>query len=560
MSESNTIASQVTIRLNGQEVQPPVMAHLASLTVDQHSHLPDMFTARFYDTQLELLDQGPFDLTQEIEILAQKTDSETVTLFKGEITALEPEFGEGMVAQFVIRGFDRLHRLYRETRSRAYVNVKDSDLAAQIAREANLQAQIDTTSTVYEHVFQHNQTDLAFLAQRAQRIGYECFIDAGKLFFRKPPQTPASSTLTWGSDLLSFHPHMTLAEQVDEVLVRGWDVEKQKPIVGRAQQGQRYPKIQEAKDGAGWAKKFGRGRLILVDQPVTTQAEADGLAAARLDELSGAFVEAEGIALKRPEIKAGQAIRLEALGQRFSGTYLVTSATHSYTAEGLQTIFRVTGARSGLLSEQMQGGPAPSRRLTGVVTAVVTNSDDPTGAGRVKVKYPWLAEDVESNWVRVMGIGAGPHAGLAAIPDVGDEVLVAFEQGDFDHPFILGGVWNGQSPLPDETGAAKSGEKPLVRTWRSRKGHSLTLMDTDDKKIEIRSADGRVVIIDDKNKKITVKTSGVEISVEDNKLAIKCQGEVSIKSASNLKLEADGNLEIKASGQVTVKGAVINLN
>lgn len=96
---------------------------------------------------------------------------------------------------------------------------------------------------------------------------------------------------------------MTLAEQVDEVIVRGWDPKEKKEIVGKAESGNLYPDIEESKDGKTWASDFGRGKKIIVDEPVVSQSEADVLASARLDEVSGAFVDAEGTATRRPDIK-----------------------------------------------------------------------------------------------------------------------------------------------------------------------------------------------------------------------------------------------------------------
>jgi phage protein D/phage baseplate assembly protein gpV len=559
MPAPSELASQVTVKLNGSEVQQPVMTKLTSVVVDQHTHMPDMFILRFHDPELELLDHGPFNLTNEIEIGAERSDGEKIMLVQGEITALEPNFGEGMIAELVVRGYDRLHRLYRETHSKAYLNVKDSDLAEQIAQAAGLQSAIDITSAVYEHLYQQNQSDLAFLMERAWRIGFECFVSEGKLFFRKPHIENASLTLTWGDDLLSFNPRMTLAEQVDEVVIKGWDIEKQTAIVGQATQGNLYPKIGEAKDGAGWAHAFGLGKMVIVNQPVVSQAEADALAAARLDEISGSFIDAEGVAFRRPDIRAGKMVNLQALGERFSGDYLVTSATHLYTAEGLRTIFKVSGSRSGLLSEQLGNRPT-AERWPGVVVGIVTNTDDPQAWGRVKVKFPWMAEEAESAWARVAGIGAGPKAGLFVMPEVGDEVLVAFEYGDFNHPVVIGGLWNGKSGLPDEAGSAGSGEKPLVRTWRSRSGHRITMYDNADKKVELFSANGESITLDDNAKSITIKTDGVKISLENNKLVIEGDSEISIKANANLKLEASGNIDIQADGQVNVKGAMVNLN
>lgn len=555
MTKASELVSQVFVTLDGSEVQRPVVQKLLEVVVDQHSHLPDMFTIRLHDTDLELLDNGPFDLTKKVEIEAAKEDGETVSLMKGEITALEPSFDEGMVAELVVRGYDQSHRLYRETKSKAYLNMKDSDLASEIARAAGLQAEIDPTKTVYEHIYQHNQSDLVFLMQRAWRIGYECFVDDGKLYFRKPSLGSAGVTLTWGGDLSSFRPRMTLAEQVDEVIVKGWDVDKQTPIVGKAQKGCLYPKIEESKDGASWARAFGSGKLVILDQPVVSQAEADALAAARLDEISGAFIEAEGEAFRRPDIRAGRMVKLEALGKRFSGIYLVTAATHVYTAEGLQTTFTVRGSRTGLVSEQTIHQP-PLDRWPGVVTAIVTNTDDPNNLGRVKVKFPWMADDAESDWARVIGIGAGPEAGLFVMPEVGDEVAVAFAHGDFSQPFVLGGLWNGQHGLPAEAAGASSGEKPLVRTWHSRSGHWAAMYDNADNKVEIVTAGGHRVVLDDANRKITITSSGgLTLGLDDNgsKITVESGNEIAVKATGNLNLESSGNMNLKAT-QLTLEG------
>lgn len=563
MPTPNRLVSRIYIFIEGNEVERPVMQKLDEVVVDQHTHLPDMFSITLRDPGMEILDNGPFDLTKEIEIRAAKEDGERVTLIKGEITALEPDFTEGMVATLSVRGYDKSHRLFRETRTKAFLNAKDSDLAEEIAQNAGLQAEVDSTSTVYDHIFQHNQTDLAFLMGRAWRIGYACYVSDGKLYFHQPGTNSSDSlTLTWGTDLLSYHPRMTLAEQVDQVVVRGWDAGSLEPVIGESQNGNLYPEIGESRNGAGWASDFGAGKKVIINQPVISQAEADSLAAARLDELSGAFIEAEGTAYRRPDVRAGGHVRLEGLGTRLSGSYLVTSATHHYSAEGLKTLFSVRGTRSGLLSEQMDHSP-PLDRWPGAVIGIVTNTDDPDDWGRVKVKFPWMSEDAESDWARVIGIGAGDEAGLYVIPEVGDEVLVVFGHGDFSQPYILGGLWNGQDAPPSEGTSSGSGERPLVRTWHSLTGHWIAMYDNADNKLEIVTAGGHQVTLDDANSKLSVTSSGgLTIELDDNtsKVTIESSNEIEIKAGGNLKIEAGANLDLNASGQVNVQGAVINLN
>ncbi len=558
MPEETSLASQVSIKVDGNEVQSDTMGKLAAVMVDQHAFLPAMFTIRFYDADLSITDSGPFNLTKPVEIAAKDADNNSIILIKGEITALEPEFGENMIPEFVVRGYDQTHRLFRETRSRAFVNVKDSDLAQQIAGGLGLQMQVDATQTVYDHVWQSNQTDLGFLMQRAWRIGYECYIDDQKLYFRKPPNDEqAAITLGWGQDLKKFTPRMTLSEQVDEVVVRGWDAKEKREIVGRADTGSLYPAIEEDKNGQAWAHDFGTGKKIVVDQPVVSQAEADVLAAARLDEISGAFVDAEGMATRRPDIRAGKKVKLENLGNRFSGEYLVTSAVHHYTPEGLTTHFRVSGSRLGLLSEM--GSPESVKPVwNGVVIGQVTNTDDPEDRGRVKLKYPWLTADVESDWAKVLGMGAGPNCGFYVIPAVNDEVLVAFEHGDIHRPYVLGGLWSQNAAIPGSA-SASAGDEAKVRVMQSIDGHIIAMYDNDQKKIEILTKDGRKITLSDADRKIIIENSNVTLTLEESNLKVEAVSNLTLE-AQQIKLSASSGIEIDGGAKVDIKGGQINLN
>jgi uncharacterized protein involved in type VI secretion and phage assembly len=309
--------------------------------------------------------------------------------------------------------------------------------------------------------------------------------------------------------------------------------------------------------------------MVIVDQPVFSQSEAAFLAAARLNEISGAFVEAEGIAFRKPEIKAGKVIQLEQLGKRLSGSYLVTQVTHRYTSEGITSTFAVRGSRTGLLADAITPY-VPLDRWPGVVPAIVTNTDDPEKWGRVKVKFPWMADDAESDWARVVGSGAGPNAGFCSIPEVNDEVIVAFSHGDFGQPIVLGGVWNGKDALPPQVANAAKNEMPKVRAWQTPKGHQITLYDNADNKVEVKTAGGSQVLLDDAGKKIIVKSSGgLSITLDDggSKIIIDSKGDIELNATAGLTLKANGPLKatgatmnLEASGPVTIKGAMINLN
>ncbi|MEA2176331.1 MAG: hypothetical protein QOD00_3923, partial [Blastocatellia bacterium] len=137
-----------------------------------------------------------------------------------------------------------------------------------------------------------------------------------------------------------------------------------------------------------------------------------------------------------------------------------------------------------LLDVFMDGAERDARdlRIGGVVVGIVTNNQDPDEMGRVKVKFPWLSDEDESNWARVATPMAGKERGLYLLPEVEDEVLVAFENGDMRFPYVLGSLWNGKDTPPAKNDDGKNN----VRVLKSRSGHVIRLTDEDGKeKIEI---------------------------------------------------------------------------
>ena len=117
-----------------------------------------------------------------------------------------------------------------------------------------------------------------------------------------------------------------------------------------------------------------------------------------------------------------------------------------------------------------------------MVVGIVTNNQDPDGMGRIKVRLPFSSDTDESNWARIAVPMAGKDRGFYFLPEIDDEVLVAFEHGDPRFPFILGALWNGQDTPPANNDDGKND----VRVIKSRSGHVIRLTDKDgEEKIEI---------------------------------------------------------------------------
>lgn len=565
------------VKVNGTALTEERIANLYEIFVESSLYVPNMFEMIFHDDHLELIDGSTFNLGSEVEIAFDDGNPRTpqmVVVIKGEITGLEPEFVVGgSHTRLIVRGYDKSHRLYRGVRSEVYLNAKDSDIASQIAGHASLSPQVEATTEVFKHVYQNAQTDMEFLRRRAERIGYEVYAADGKLFFRKPDPTGASiATLKMGEELVSFRPRLSLASQVEKVTVRGWDVQKKEAIVGQATTSKTAPEIGLGKWGGQAAQTAFSAAQTQVFVPVQSQSDANAVAKSILDEVNSAFIEAEGEALGNPALKAGEIIQISDVGTRFSGKYKLTTVRHIFVEGDYRCFFAISGSKPMLVTETLQSSNGDKSRWAGVYPAIVTNNKSESDWGMVKVKYPWLEDKIESYWARLASPGGGAQRGIYFLPEVNDEVLVAFEAGDFNRPYIIGGLYNGKDQPPEAIGNAVSDGNVETRTIKTRIGHLIRLTDkSGSEKIEIiDSKQNTQLIMDMANKKVTIESEGdIELKATKGKILLSSkqiemssQMDTKVSAGTNyelsgkagVKIETPATLNMKATGMATLEG------
>jgi phage protein D len=508
--------AQFHIKVNGESLPAAMAQKLHSVTVESSLNLPSMAEVSIMDANLEFIDGNLLEPGKTLEILAKSGSGAEQKIFDGEIVELEPNF-DYPNAYCVVRGFDRLHRLMRGQFVRDFPNSSDSDIASKIASEAGLSAKVKSTSPIHEYVFQDNETNLEFLQRRAAPLGYVIFADGKDLHF-EPPNSSREVELKWGKDGLStFRPRMTTLGQPTEITVLGWNPNDKQVVKGQASAGEGQPKIAEARDRVAMAQVYGKSTTLL-STTLSDEKQVQNLANGEANRRSGAFVEAEGVCGGHPGLMAGVKVKLDNIGDRFKGEYLVSNVTHIYDQQKkYHTQFTVSSTNASTISSMMASEDTP--RL-GLVVGIVTNNDDPKGWGRVKVKFPSLSEDKESDWARVVSVGGGKERGIEFLPEVNDEVLVGFFQGDRHVPFVMGGLHNGKDAPPKKTSEVVSGGKVERRIIRSRTGHivilddsssspGITIMDSKGNKIEIDTKTGSMILnaensIEIKSKKITI--------------------------------------------------------
>lgn len=563
MPDTGALVSHFYLEIEGagEALSHELADDLVSVSVESSLHLPDVATIVLHDTRLKWIDAPSLEPGKAIKVSAKASSAEGA-LFDGEIIELEPDFA-GQTHRLIIRAFDRLHRLARGRYVRSFLNVSDGDLVQKIAREVGLQAKTGPTSQVHPYVFQNNETNLAFLRGRAAALGFVLYADGKTLHFTEPAAEDGPIDLQWASTLLEFRPRLTTVAQVTDSTVRGWDPIAKRAITGQVQNGNGAPAVGEQRKGGQLAKTAFNldAPHLTADRPIRAQAAADRLAQTVANRHTSRFIEAEGVCAGNAKIVAGVKVKVSAVGDRFSGTYLVTSATHDYTPEhGYTTRFSVSGEHPTTLLSVIS--PEPERALMhGLVIGIVTDNDDPEKLGRVKVQYPWLSPDHASDWARVAVPGGGAERGMAFLPEINDEVLVGFELGDIHYPYVLGGLWNGVDAPPGDPNKMISGSKVEQRVIRSRTGHVFTFDDS--------NSDGGVKIEDRNGNSIHLKSNGDELVITtQGNVSIGSQQNMSVKTQGGVTIEATGPVEIKGmgvtidggGGTVDVKGSVINLN
>ncbi len=577
-------STAILIEINGAPVPADVAALLVAAQVDDSRLLPDLFILRFRDPDRLVLAkaQAKIGSAAKISVLVADQQSPQV-LISGEITAVETEF-DSTGTFTIIRGYDQSHRLFRGRGTHTYLQVTAADVARKVAQRAGLKAgKIDSTSTVYEHLTQGGVTDWEFLQGLAAQVGVELAVRDGSVNFCKattadtaPDRSGGAGSnplvLQQGTDLLRFRAVVTSAEQVSQVQVRGWDVATKKALVANSPAKTVSAEL-AGTSPAQLAQAFGNPVFVSADVPYRSQSEVDAAAAAMAEQIAGSFAEFEGVARGNPKLTAGQAISIGSIGQPFDGKYTISASRHRFDpVTGYTTSFSVTGRQERSLLG-LAGGSSAGRGSSGPVVALVSDTNDPQAQGRVKLSFPWLSDDYVSDWARTVQAGAGKDRGGMIVPEVGDEVLVLFEQHDMRRPYVIGGLFNGTDTPNTGGGGAidKNSGKVNRRSMVSRKGHRIDLFDDEGRTEGITlstSGDKLKLVLDSVGTSVTVHSDGtvlvegkkgIVIDSASAKLELK-GGDIAIKATNGVSIEsAGGNVNVKAGVELSLTGVTAKM-
>ncbi|SFR69268.1 Uncharacterized conserved protein, implicated in type VI secretion and phage assembly [Agromyces sp. CF514] len=612
MPAVDTFTSLLLVSVAGRPLPATVSSLLLAGRITDAANLPDSFELEFTDSGGTVLADGGFEIGKPVVLTVSENGAQgPQRLIDGEVTAIDREDVAGSLRTRV-RGFDRSHRLSRGRRVAAFVDQTVADIVRKVASGAGVRVdRIEVpVSSVMKHVTQDNVSDWVFLKRLADASGCTFSVLESGLVFT--PRTPANEApagaesarddpvvIEHGLNTIWLTSTVTAASQVSGVEVRGWDPKQKKAVISKAKPETRSVDLATLKPEKV-AKTFTSPEYVSPtgDGVPNTQ---DVRAKAVADRIAGGFAEVEARVLGNSHLHSGTAVTLKGYGVPFDGRYTVSEAVHEFSAEaGYTTTVVVSNASDrsllGLASGGAFGGASigdPASRMPGVVSALVSDIDDPENAGRVKLAFPYLSDDYVSGWARTVQFGAGAKRGAVFMPEVGDEVLVAFEGGRFDRPYVIGGLYNGRDEPKTSWAESVKGGKVERRSFTSRTGMEVVFVEqSGTETLEVSTTDGkqRITLTQTGQKGIeiisegpvtvtakadaTVKADQGKLALSGQSVQIKATGELSIEGATlalkgtqsaevkaaMLTLKADATAELSASGITTVKGSMVKIN
>lgn len=578
------------VRVAGSPLTRDYLDKLISLRVQLGQCVVGRATLRFSDLGFAVSASSTFAIGTEVKITAGSS-----TLLNGTVTGVNLEQRSTNPPELLVIVDDGGYKLARGAKPVTYKNVTFTSVIEQLATNVGLTSHVTPTDGLSQTVDYLLQTGsaLALIDRLTQRTGAVWRIEDKQLVVEPAGTAHGSVNVTLGEDLVEFSVRAS-GLYPTKVNVSGWDVRQQQPIVGTAQPSRTAP----ADFVSGYVASSRSGSLSedevsLAGFMPSSQQDATAIAEALggLD-VDGAVV-ARGTCHVQPTIKPGTTVQVTDAGPA-SGHYVTSEVEHVYTDRGFQTRF-VAGPRrpTGLVDTLGRAAPDPGLRVTGLVVGVVTDNKDPDEYGRVKVKYPGLNGEVESDWARVVSLGAGPSRGAVFQPEVNDEVLVGFEFGDSRRAVVIGGLYSPNNALPEAQKVLGDGTVDYRRIT-SRKKHVVELADGTDSATQhvllqlgtaehklrlgadaflIEMASGKPLTIKAGDSKFEITNSG-DINIEAANISIKATAKlalegatVEIKGQSQAELQAaivsvkaNGTASIDGGGALTLKGGMVQIN
>lgn len=339
------------VEIDGKKLDPVTSKAILDVKVDEKIEEGASSSLTVHDDfdmssqKFKYIDNPLFDAGRKITI-KMGYENNLHTIFMGTITRIEPSFFASETPTLTVEGHDLSYKyLKKKVGARKFDEKKHSDVAKKLASEAKLLSVVDETEEYAKPIQKDNNiTYFKFLEDIAKEAKVQFYIDRNTLYFVKTMISKKEIlTLELGRDIISFRPNMNTAKLLTEVEVRWTNPDNpEKPFVSVVKAGDEGDIASGTKTGSQIAKeKIGDIKKVITCRAVNSISHAKAVAGVELNKANNTLIEGNAECVGIPQIRPGVMIGLKKVGIKFSGTYLVTGATHTINNSGYRTQFSV---------------------------------------------------------------------------------------------------------------------------------------------------------------------------------------------------------------------------
>jgi len=437
----------------------------------------------------------------------------------------------------------------------------DSKFIEKLIRSAGLKAQVKATSTTYPVIVQYHCSDWDMLVSRAQINGMtvNASHDAVVVAVPDASQAPVLS-LEFGDSLQSFRAEMDASTQFSAAAIKSyaWNPDSQS-LAASAQPSSGFQELGNL-SSAELAKVFGVAKYNQQTSAALTAKALNDWSNAELLRSQVAKIRGEATFQGSARVQPGTVVSLEGLGDRYNGNAFVSAVHHGVTRGlwrttvefGMPADWFAVSARDITAPPAAGQLPAISSLQAGTVLKL---ADDPDGEFRIQVALPLLqAAQGEGVWARLASMYASKSFGMEFIPEVGDEVVVAFMDSDPRFPVIVGSLYSKARPAPVAPQAANNTKSLVTRS-------KLRLDFFEDKKaVQISTPGQQSVRLDDDAATVTIKDmNGNTFTMNSAGISLDSALDIVLKAKGNISLTAGANLNLKATAKTAIDGAQVGV-
>ena len=562
------LASSIRIEIDGQELKDFLhfSIHQSIYTCHEFEVVCRMDTFEYPDAFVMEQSKKYMGAVITISIEAKlKDDSKTSDhLFKGLITGIRAAKSDtGQADHVILSGFSPDILMRDNPGSRTFENKSLKQITDDVLKPYPKDILKSKSDPVKKdrlpYTVQYNESCYDFLRRLATRYGEWFFYDGTQLFFGKLPDY--SVDLKLGTDLTDFNFSIQMNPLKFKYI--GYDYSSAGPLESASSKTGGKDKLNEY---GGFAhdksmKQYTQQSSSYYNHLNTPENnyskeldEVVKLEAGRT-ALNMSFMQASS---QNPTLNPGRKVNVKALkaekgGEVDYGEYIITSVTHSCdNTMNYQNSFEGIPAESNI-PDYTDPHAIP---YCDTQSAEVKKNDDPDKLGRVRVHFFWQEDNLLSPWLRLANVSSGTDAGFYFIPEVGDEVLVGFEGGNAEKPYVIGSLYHGKNKPGPSWPDSKNNFKGILT--RSK----LKIEFDDEKKITtIETPAGNKAVLSDDDKSILLSDQNSnKVELSSNGISLNSSKDIKISSNSKVTIDATSGVEISSKADAKISGLNINLD